>query len=190
MTSDWATMVERQRAQKDDYFAENPRSPIPEDERDAFDGLDYYPIDPDYRYVLPLTEAADPETVIVATTVGGEHEYLCWGEFSFTVDGDPVTLTAYKPDADAERLWVPFRDETNDDTTYGGGRYLDLEYDSHRNDDGEWLLDFNLAYNPTCAYNDDYECPLVPVENWLEVRIEAGEKGFPADPAQPHGHHH
>jgi hypothetical protein len=98
-----------------------------------------------------------------------------------------VKLQAYRPIDDADRFWVPFRDETNGEETYDAGRYLDLEPDEHRLD-GEWVLDFNRAYNPTCAYNHAYECPLIPMENWLDVRIEAGEKDFPAEPADPHRH--
>lgn len=91
------------------------------------------------------------------------------------MDGEAVSLTAYKSDMDEERLWVPFRDETNGAETYGAGRYLDLDADD-RTDDSNWILDFNRAYSPFCAYNNAYECPLVPMENGLNVRIEAGEK--------------
>jgi hypothetical protein len=94
------------------------------------------------------------------------------------VDGDEVTIQAYKADPDDDRLWVPFRDATSGEETYGAGRYLDLEADTHRTDDGRWILDFNEAYNPTCAYSDRYECPLPPTENWLDVRIEAGERAY------------
>ena len=79
---------------------------------------------------------------------------------------------------------MPFRDETSGETTYGAGRYLDLEPETHRVDDG-WILDFNAAYNPTCAYNHTYECPMIPPENWLDVHIEAGEQEFPGEPAEP-----
>ncbi|WP_246985482.1 DUF1684 domain-containing protein [Halorientalis marina] len=177
-THDWTAVIEAQRERKDEYFGEDRRSPLPPAVQAEFDGLDYYEVDPDYRFVLRLDEYEDPEPVVVGTSADGEQEYLAWGEFAFEVDGEPVTLTAYKSERDEGRLWVPFRDATSGEATYGAGRYLDLEPDDHRTDDGRWILDFNEAYNPTCAYSDRYECPLPPMENWLDVRIEAGERAF------------
>ncbi len=178
MSEDWRQAIEKQRAQKDEYFGNHPHSPIPPDERDAFDGLEYFPVDEDYRFELPLAEYDEKERITVGTSTDGEREYLQWGEFRFPVDGEEVTLQAYKSDPDDDRLWVPFRDATSGEETYGAGRYLDLEPESHRTPDGEWILDFNEAYNPTCAYSDQYECPLPPMDNWLEVPIEAGEKTY------------
>ncbi|ELY97377.1 DUF1684 domain-containing protein [Natrialba asiatica] len=178
MTTDWRRAIETQREEKDRYFGGDPHSPIPSDERESFDGLEYYPIDEAYRFELPLHEYNDPEPVTVGTSTDGERKYLRWGEFRFTVDGEDITLQAYKADPDDDRLWVPFRDVTSGDETYGAGRYLDLEGDGHRTDDGNWILDFNEAYNPTCAYSDRYECPLPPTENWLEISIEAGEQAY------------
>ena len=184
--SDWRDAVEEQRERKDEYFGGDPHSPIPPDEREAFDGLDYYPPDEDYRFVLPLDEHDEKEEVTVGTSTDGEQTYLRWGEFSFEVDGEGTSLQAYKSDPDDDRLWVPFRDATSGEATYGAGRYLDLEPEHHRvgsggeggGDTEEWVLDFNQAYNPTCAYSDRYECPLPPTENWLDVPIEAGEKAY------------
>lgn len=178
MSIDWRETIRRQRAEKDDYFGEQPRSPIPDDERDDFSGLNYYPIDEEYRFTLGLDEHEDKERVTVSTSTEGEQEYLRWGEFRFEVEGEAVTLQVYKSDPEEDRLWVPFRDETSGEETYGAGRYLDLEPADHRTDEGEWVVDFNQAYNPTCAYSDRYECPLPPMENWLDVPIEAGEKAY------------
>ena len=187
---DWKTAVEHQREQKEQYFREHPRSPIPPDQRgEEFPGLEYFPIDETYRFVLPLHEHDEKEEITVETTADGEQHYVRWGEFELTLDGEEYTIQAYRPASGEDRFWVPFRDETNDEETYGAGRYLDLDPDEHRTEDGEWVLDFNLAYNPTCAYNAAYECPLIPMENWLDVRIEAGEKDYPAEPAGA-AHHH
>lgn len=183
--SDWQEAIEEQRRQKERYFREHPRSPVPEA---AFAGLEYYSIDENYRFVLPLHEHDDPETITVETTTDGEQRYVRHGEFRFELEGEEHALQAYRP-PDEDRLWVPFRDETNDEETYGAGRYIDLEPETHETPDG-WILDFNAAYNPTCAYNTAYECPLIPVENWLDVRIEAGEKDYPGEPVDPHGHDH
>ena len=179
--TDWEQAVEQQRANKDEFFGNHPRSPIPQRERDAFEGLHYFPPDRTYRYELELEEYDETETVVIGTTTEGEREYAKWGQFHFEVDGEPCTLQAYKADPHEQRLWVPFRDETNGEETYGAGRYLDLEYEEHHTDDDTWVVDFNAAYNPFCAYSEVYECALIPMENWLDVRIEAGEKNFETD---------
>jgi uncharacterized protein (DUF1684 family) len=178
MTEEWEATIRQNRAEKDEYFGSNPHSPIPPADRDSFEGLSYYPIDERYRFELPLHEHDDPGSVTVGTSTGGERDYLRWGEFRFAVDGEDVTIQAYRSDPDDDRLWVPFRDETSGEETYGAGRYLDLEPPAHRTGSGTWILDFNEAYNPTCAYSENYDCPLPPTENWLEVRIAAGEKAY------------
>ncbi|WP_259517963.1 DUF1684 domain-containing protein [Halanaeroarchaeum sp. HSR-CO] len=180
MPSDYVARMREEREQKEQYFGNNPRSPIPPEEREDFEGLAYFPVDEDLRFELPLHEHDDKEELIVETTTGSQREYLRWGEFRFEIDGEAVTLQAYKADPHEEYLWVPFRDDTNSEETYGAGRYLDLHYGEDQVDD-RWILDFNEAYNPTCAYNEAYECPLIPTENWLDVRIEAGEKAYPGE---------
>ncbi|MFW6384805.1 MAG: DUF1684 domain-containing protein [Halodesulfurarchaeum sp.] len=180
MTQDYAEDIREQRKQKEQYFGEHPRSPIPVREREDFPGLAYFPVDEELRFELDLFEHGEKESLVVETTEGNQREYLRWGEFRFEVDGEEIALQAYKADPHDDRLWVPFRDETNGEETYGAGRYLDLEGE-HYLGDGRWVLDFNQSYNPTCAYNEGYECPLIPTENWLDVRIEAGEKDYPGD---------
>ena len=188
-TTDWAAALRDHRERKDAFYAEHPHSPLPEDHREAFEGLDYFEPDPALRFELPLREHAERESITVETTTKGQREYLRWGEFRFAVEGAEQTLQAYKADPEVDHLWVPFRDATSGESTYGAGRYLDLEADEHRTPDGEWVLDFNLAYNPYCAYSDRYECPLIPMENWLDVPIEAGEKSYePPAGAASHAH--
>ncbi|WP_136689863.1 DUF1684 domain-containing protein [Halorhabdus amylolytica] len=182
---EYVERIRQQREEKKTYFAEHPRSPFPQ--HADFAGLEYFEIDPDYRYERSLSEHDEKEQITVETTADGSQEYVRRGEFDFEIDGESVTLQAYEPASGEDRLWVPFRDETNGEKTYGAGRYIDLEPDHHRTADGTWILDFNLAYNPTCAYNEAYECPLIPMENWLDVRVEAGEKEYPGEPI---GHEH
>jgi uncharacterized protein (DUF1684 family) len=172
--SDWAESVREYRRRREEYLREDPHSPVPEAEREAF-RLRHYPPDPAYRFVVPLHEHDPPETVAVKTSTGQEREYLRWGEFRVDLGGDRVAIQAYRSDPDADRLWVPFRDATSGEETYGAGRYLDLEAEHHRTEEG-WVLDFNRAYNPTCAYAESYDCPLPPTDNWLDVPVEAGEK--------------
>jgi len=178
VSESYVEAVEGQRDRKERFFREHPDSPVAGAE---FSGLDYYPVDPDWRFVLPLHEHDDKEVVVVETTDDDERPYRRFGEFRFDVDGESVSLQAYKPVGDAGRLWVPFRDTTSGDETYGAGRYVDLDPEEHLTDDG-WILDFNLAYNPTCAYNESYACPLPPSENWLDVAVEAGERAYPGKP--------
>ncbi|MEF8774206.1 MAG: DUF1684 domain-containing protein [Halobacteriales archaeon] len=186
----WIEETERNRQAKIEYFRDHPRSPLPPGKRgDDFPGLEFYEPDPDYRFELHLHEHDEKEEVAVSTTAEGEQTYLRWGEFRFEIDGEEYALQAYRPDRRTDRFWVPFRDETNDEETYGAGRYIDLEPDEHRTDEGTWILDLNEAYNPTCAFNYAYECPLIPRENWLDVRVEAGERDFPGDPAGADHHH-
>ncbi|SEK53512.1 DUF1684 domain-containing protein [Haloferax larsenii] len=196
MTDDsWRTTLLQHREQKDRFLAADQHSPIPPDQREYFDGLDYFDPEPGLRFELALEAYDDPETITIGTTTDGERDYLVWGAFEFEIDGETYSLDAYRTTPEEDRLWVPFRDETNTEETYGAGRYLDLEA-ADRTDDGQWVLDFNYAYNPFCAYSPQYECPLVPMENWLEVRIEAGEMDYEGpessdgSPAHGHGHRH
>lgn len=170
----WKETIREERRQKDEFFAEHPHSPIASHDQEGFDGLRYFELDSSYRYTLELDVEDDPETITVETTQDGTQTYHRWGSFTFTVDGVECTLWAFKS-GDNEGLWVPFRDETNGEQTYDAGRYLDL--DPEENLDGAtWTLDFNRAYSPFCAYSDAYECPLVPMDNWLDISIEVGEK--------------
>lgn len=186
--SDWAAAITRHRQRKAQFYADHPQSPLPADHRGQFEGLDYFPPDPAFRFRLPLHEYDPRETIVVETTTDGTQAYLRWAEFRFEIDGTDLSLQAYKAGRDENRLWVPFRDATSGETTYGGGRYLDLEADEHRTAVGHWILDFNQAYNPYCAYADHYECPLVPIQNWLDVPVEAGEKAYepPAGASRAH----
>jgi uncharacterized protein (DUF1684 family) len=164
------------RADKDDYFASNPHSPIPEAERAAFTGLPYYPIDTSLRFddlpLEPYTGDA-PSDFDIPTSDGRLRPAHRAGYLSFQLDGATHRLTAYTFDGgDGESLFVPFLDGTSGTETYGAGRYLDLEPE----DDGTYSLDFNLAYHPSCVYDMKYSCPLTPAENRLPTRIEAGER--------------
>lgn len=105
------------------------------------------------------------------TRKGGVQQMLRWGELRFEIDGEQYTLQAYRSDAAEERLFLPFRDRTNGEETYPAGRYLDLEPSRGLIADGTWIVDLNRAYNPWCAYSENYVCPFVLPENWLQVRI-------------------
>jgi uncharacterized protein (DUF1684 family) len=162
--------IEAGRAEKDRFFRTSPYSPI--EDRTGFTGLSYYPPDPNFRYTLPL-EADEPEPLLFQTSSGDEQTYYRMGIITFEAAGEPAQLAVYKS-ADHDELFLPFRDATSGKETYGAGRYLEPEELGN----GELLVDFNLAYNPFCAYSDDYSCPLPPFENHLKVAIRAGEKAY------------
>ena len=178
--SEWKKQLERERQEKDRFFMLHPQSPLPiEDRRKLREGLDYFPPDPVYRFELEVHEHQDKNTLKMSYTRGEEKEFIRWSEFRFKIGSENCTLQAYKNDPDEDRLFVPFRDATSGKETYGAGRYIDLEPDRHRTADGKWILDFNVAYNPWCAYSEAYTCPFVPPENWLKIPIRAGEKNYP-----------
>ncbi len=164
------------RAEKDEFFKSSPNSPIPEDERPAFEGLPYYPIDEDLVVEgLQLEPYAgdEPSSFEIPTSDGKLRPAHRAGTFSFELGGEPRRLTAYQLDGGRDdSLFVPFLDQTSGRETYGAGRYLDLEPD----EDGTYAIDFNLAYHPSCVYAAKYSCPLTPAENRLATRIEAGER--------------
>ena len=165
------------RADKDAFFANDPHSPIPPDERSAFTGLPYYPANEALRFddlrLEPYT-GDEPSTFQIPTSDGKLRPARRAGILRFELDGEPGQLTGYTFESgdDNSSLFVPFLDATSGTETYGAGRYLDLEPD----DDGSYVLDFNLAYHPSCVYDPRYSCPLTPAENRLPVRIEAGER--------------
>jgi uncharacterized protein len=169
------------RREKDYFFKEDLESPIPHRLRHEFSSLAYFPAQPTYRVPARLSKDPNPERVVMATSKGVPREMIRAGVFEFEIDGTKQLLAAYKSvpqpghHHEDRSLFVPFRDATSGQDTYGAARYLDIE--EQKSDD--YVIDFNLAYNPYCAYSDDYVCPFPPRENWLTVPIRAGEKNFP-----------
>ena len=161
------------RQQKDEFFKYDPQSPLMPEQRQTFDGLKYYPENPKLHLITSVDEYDDKPTVTLMTSTGSVREYLKFGQFSFDVNGQTATLQVYQ-DADDGYFFLPFVDATAPDETYGAGRYLEIEPAAG----GKFLIDFNYAYNPYCAYNPNWSCPVPPKENRLKVRIEAGEKDF------------
>jgi uncharacterized protein (DUF1684 family) len=162
------------RAAKDRLFKEDPDSPLLPAQRARFTGLRYYPPDPAAVLVVQVHEFAEHPPARLVTNTGQPFDYLRWGEVHFTWQGVDCRLTVYRADPGDPTLFAPFGDLTNGQTTYGGGRYVELVERA----DGSYVLDFNRAYNPYCAYNSGWSCPLPPPENRLPVAIEAGERAF------------
>lgn len=176
--SKWENEIKMERKQKDIFFSGHPQSPILSEKSLGFEGLDYYPPDQKYRFEIELHKHTDKESINVTDTQGNEREFVRWGEFRFKLHDTECKLQAYKSDPGEERLFIPFKDATSGKETYGSGRYLDLESGRHQTAEGKWILDFNNAYNPWCAYSEFYACPFTPPENWLKVRVYAGEKDY------------
>jgi len=175
----WGKQIEEGRKQKNEFFKIDYQSPISFEQKGDFKRLDYYPPDIKYRFELKLFKHSNRETLQIEDTKGNEREFLRWGEFRFKINNTDCKLQVYKSSPEEETLFVPFRDATSGKETYGAGRYLDLESKSDSNSEEKWILDFNDAYNPWCAYSKDYACPFTPPENWLKVSIIAGEKNYP-----------
>jgi uncharacterized protein (DUF1684 family) len=177
--SEWKEQIQAERQVKDRFFAQHWQSPIPAKDRERFGGLNYYPPNPDYRFELELYEHDEKKAVGMTYTKVNEGDFLRWGEFRFNIGGKEQALQAYKSNPEEKRLFILFRDATSGVEIYGAGRYLDLDSERDRTAEGKWILEFNKAYNPWCVYSEDYTCPLLPRENWLEVAIYAGEKNYP-----------
>jgi uncharacterized protein (DUF1684 family) len=167
-----------ERAAKDEAFRSGTNSPIPEEDRSSFQGLEYYPAKLDLRFSLRLNRYSRPKQIRLATNTGEIRSGLRYGYFEFTVENQTCRLQVYRLDDVTENngpnLFIPFRDATSGDETYGPCRYIDLK----ENTSGIYELDFNRAYNPYCAFNNKYSCPLPPPENVLSVPIRAGEKKY------------
>jgi uncharacterized protein (DUF1684 family) len=176
MTDEYAESLRANRREKDEFFAEHPQSPIPPEHRDDFDGLDYFPPDADYRVEATVTVHDDPEPVEMETTASNPVRYLRVVTFAFEVDGEEHTLAGYRQEGEDGEIFVPFRDKTTGQQTYHQGRYMELEPEGELADGDVVTLDFNLAYNPFCAYSETFACPLPPEENWLEIVVPAGER--------------
>ncbi len=167
--------VQELRQLKDEFFKEDPQSPLTKEQKKAFKGLSYYPENPVLRLDLPLERYDKPEPVKMQTSTGDVQDYFKVGRIRFKVDGQEAALQVYESEDNPGSYFIPFVDATAPAETYGAGRYLEPEEMS----DGHLLVDFNIAYNPYCAFDPErWSCPLPPLENRLKVRIEAGEKKY------------
>lgn len=171
--------IQTHRIQKDLSFKNSDQSPLPDDQKKGFGGLRYFPVDLKYRHQVSLQNHTRQDTFKITTSSGVLRDAVKYGYFEFTVAGETHSLQVYKildiQDKYPNYLFVPFLDKTTGRQSYGGGRYLDLQ----ENESGVYELDFNFAYNPSCAYGKGgYNCPIPPEENRLEVAIEAGEMAY------------
>ncbi len=162
--------------ERDAFFKTHQRSPLSAKDKKNFNGLKYYPFNDRYvfsgtieRYILHINNPKYYATFL--TNKGTNKRYLRYGEFHFTLDGKPYGLEIFKSIL-SDMLFIPFKDKTNGKETYEGGRYIDAEILP----DYKMILDFNMAYHPSCAYSEKFVCVLPPRENMLDVEIRAGER--------------
>ncbi|CAM3969904.1 DUF1684 domain-containing protein [Deinococcus frigens] len=167
------------RRRKDEHFAAG-RGPV---DPATFHGLRYYPPDQQWALSAPLTPTEQQAELVLDTNTGQPRTMALYGTVTLPLPGgDPSeqerTLSVFVPlgDGQPQRVFIPFRDATSGQETYGAGRYLDAPL--ARSEDGGALVsvDFNLAYHPYCAYDDGWTCPLPPRENVLPVAVQAGER--------------
>lgn len=161
-------------------FRDADASPLPDRYRKDFEGLDFFDPDTNFRVMAHLERTPDALPFLMPTTTERTSEERVYGIAHFSLGQKDLQLEIYQsPEMEGEEeyedyLFLPFTDDTNGQTTYTGGRYIDLSIP--RGD--SILIDFNKAYNPYCVYNKKYSCPLVPEVNHLEVEINAGVKMF------------
>lgn len=161
-------------------FKDASKSPLKKKDRKDFRGLEFFKVDSAYVVQATLKTTPDEQSFKMKTTTDRLPEYVKYGEITFNLENETFTLNVFrnlelmKEEGFEDYLFLPFLDDTNGDETYGGGRYLDL-----RIPEGDvMIVDFNKAYNPYCAYNEKYSCPIVPRDNYVGVNIKAGVKAF------------
>lgn len=155
-------------------------SPLKEKDRKGFTGLDFFKFDSTFIVKATFKRTPNEEVFKMKTTTSRLPEYVKYGEVTFQLEGKTHQLNIYQnqglinKEAYKDYLFLPFLDNTNGGESYGGGRYIDM-----RIPEGDTMdIDFNKAYNPYCAYNEKYSCPIVPRENYLDVEVRAGVKVF------------
>lgn len=165
------TELESFRKEKDDFFRDHPQSPLTREQKQDFNGLNYFPENADLRLEVKADEWPAKERIEMQTSSGDVQIYFRHSRFKFQVEGRDAELTIYEG---PNGFFLPFVDSLAGKETYGAGRYLEPE----PLPGGRFLVDFNIAYNPYCAYNEKWSCPLTPLENRLKVAVRAGEKLF------------
>lgn len=179
------------RAGRDEVFAHHPQSALDQEQRRVFRGLEYFPYSTDACVDGTVTADVEPERSMIGTSGAESMPMNRVGRVRFVLGGQTCVLTLYWIDVYGGGLFLPFRDRTSSGETYGGGRYLidtvkgsNFPHLSRVGDEARVTLDFNYAYNPSCAYHYQWACPLAPPENHLPVEVQAGERIF-ADARDP-----
>lgn len=165
------------------FFKDASRSPLKKKDLRNFTGLDFFKIDSSFIVTASLKRIENAPIFEIATTTDRKALYKEYGILSFYLNGKEFSLTVYQSQEDLEsstqknKLFLPFTDDTSGNESYGGGRYMDI-FITDISKENNITLNFNNTYNPYCAYNSLYSCPLTPRKNHLDIEIKAGVKVF------------
>ena len=166
------------RSQIESDYLKSDDSPFDKELKARFTGFSYFAGDSAFCVAASFEPSADSNELAMPSFNGKTLPFRKYGVFHFRLDGAQRSLSAYQrmdlPKDQRQWVLVPFRDSTTGHETYGGGRYLQLDLPLP----ARTMLDFNRAFNPLCAYKPTFTCPIPPKENWLKVRIAAGEKTY------------
>jgi uncharacterized protein len=170
--------VDKEREKQFKYLRFNQDSPLTDEQKKNFTKLSFYPILPEYKVRAKLVPVENRQMMVLSLSDGSEEKYLkhSFAEFELHGKKHRLLLLQATKEVDKRNFFLAFADQTSGSETYGGGRYLNLRQDGKNS----ITIDFNLAYNPYCAYNPDFACPLPPKENILELPIPVGEKDYNA----------
>ena len=168
--------IEKERERQFKFIRFNVDSPLTEEQKAGFKSLKFYEVNPAYKVKARLIPIENKKVREVPMTDGSKERYIehSFAEFELNGQTNKLLLLQSVNETDMRNFFLAFADETSSRETYGGGRYLNVRQDGKTS----ITIDFNLAYNPYCAYNPDYACPLPPKENLLTIPIEAGEKNY------------
>lgn len=175
--ADYQAFIENDRKEKDEYMRSGDGSPFLKDSI-PFEGLKYFPADEKFNIKAKLEQIEEKKVVVLGTSDGKEQKYLEYAYATFDLDGIKnklLILEVMDMGPQRGKLFLAFADETSGIETYGAGRYIEVKKVPAAK---SIELDFNLAYNPYCAYTDSFSCPFPPKENILKVAILAGEKNY------------
>jgi uncharacterized protein len=177
---DQAARSQRFRRERDALLKNHPQSPLSQTDREHFSGLGYFDYDPSLRFSLAVERDVEPGTLEITLQDDGPLRLQRFGKVRFGIGDEELALTLFWISGYGGGVLLPFKDGTSGQETYGGGRYLldTIKHADLGSDKGRLIVDFNYAYNPSCAYDPRWHCPLAPPENSLPTRIAAGEKSY------------
>lgn len=172
-TDEYIARIEEDRKTRNGYMRSSS-SPFTEEDKRSFTNLKYYPVKEEFKILAKFTPIQRTQPIFIPTTTGESKKYIPFGYAEFELEGKPQKLLLYQDweEENPNKLSLMFADNTSGDATYGGGRYIDVP----KTNTNAITIDFNMAYNPFCHFNDEFSCPIPPRQNLLTVAIEAGEK--------------
>ena len=174
---EYIAKIEQQRLEDGEWYKNDPDSPFNKKGKVEFHALKYFDVDPSFVYQSKLHEYEQKDTVIIYGTKGEPRQTVRFGYVKFNKEKKDYKLNVYESVYDSAKYYsIWFTDKTTNETTYGVGRYL--HFDKEDDPDHLYTIDFNLAFNPYCAYTSNYSCAIPTKEDYIDLAVEAGEKKF------------